>query len=79
MEYNSLLDKHPDHKKEMANMKRQLKIKLEQLEEELTSKAATASTVRNRLAYKMRDELKESCPEKYLITTREGRTVENSI
>ena len=43
-----LLDKHPHEKKEMASIKRQLKSeekKLEQLEEELTAKAATASSV----------------------------------
>ena len=61
-------------------MKKQLKSeerKLLQLEEELTSKAATASSVQNRFAYKMRGALVESCPEKYLITTTDGSTVKN--
>lgn len=42
VEYCHLLDKHPDDKKEMASIRRQLKSKekkLEQLEEELTAKA----------------------------------------
>ena len=80
VEYCNLLDKHPDEKKEMASIKRQLKSeekKLEQLEEELTAKAATASSVQNRFSYKMRASLIESCPEKYLSTTTDGRTVEN--
>ena len=80
VEYCNLLDKHPDEKKEMANIKRQLKSeekKLEQLEEELRAKAATASSVQNRFSYKMRASLIESCPEKYLSTTTDGRTVEN--
>ena len=80
VEYCNLLDKHPDEKKEMASIKRQLKSeekKLEQLEEELTAKAATASSVQNRFSYKMRASLIDSCPEKYLSTTTDGRTVEN--
>ena len=78
--YCNLLEKHPDEKKEMASIKRQLKSeekKLEQLEEELTAKAATASSVQNRFSYKMRASLIDSCPEKYLSTTTDGRTVEN--
>lgn len=80
MAYCNLLDKHPEEKKEMASIKRQLKSeekKLEQLEEELAAKAATASSVQNRFSYKMRASLIESCPEKYLSTTTDGRTVEN--
>ena len=80
MQYCNLLDKHPDEKKQIASMKKQLKSeerKLVQLEEELTSKAAAASSVQNHFAYKMRGVLVESCPEKYLITTTDGRTVEN--
>ena len=50
---------------------------LEQLEEELTAKAATASSVLNRFSSKMRATLIESCPEKYLSTTTDGRNVEN--
>ena len=78
--YCNLLEKHPDEKKEMASIKRQLKSeekKLEQLEEELTAKAATASSVQNRFSYKMQASLIDSCPEKYLSTTTDGRTVEN--
>jgi len=80
VEYCHLLDKHPDEKKEMASIRRQLKSeekKLEQLQEELTAKAATASSIQNRFSYKMRASLIESCPAKYLSTTTDGRTVEN--
>lgn len=78
--YCNLLDKHPDEKKEMASIKRQLKSeekKLDQLEEELTAKAATASSVQNRFSYKMRASFIESCPEKYLSITTDRGTVEN--
>lgn len=51
--------------------------KPEQLEEEITAKAATASSVQNRFSYKMRASLIESCPAKYLSTTTDKRTVEN--
>ena len=47
------------------------------LEEELTATAATASSVQNRFFYKMQASLIESCPEKNLNTTTDGRTVEN--
>ena len=49
------------------------------LEEELTATAATASSVQNRFFYKMQASLIESCPEKNLNTTTDGRTAETGM
>ena len=61
-------------------MKKQLKVeegKLARLEEELQAKVAAAASVQNRFLYKFRDMLIDSCPETYVITTKDGRSVEN--
>ena len=60
-------------------MEKQLKVeegKLARLEEELQAKAAAAASVQNRFSYKVRDMVIDSCPETYLITTKDGRSVE---
>lgn len=79
-QYCNLLEKHPDEKKNLENMKKQLKVeegKLARLEEELQEKAVAAASVQNRFSYKVRDMLIDNCPERYLITTKDGRSVEN--
>ncbi|KAJ7380850.1 hypothetical protein OS493_007243 [Desmophyllum pertusum] len=61
-------------------MKKGLKTKedkLARLKEEMEAKAATAGSIQNRFSYKVRDMLINSCPDKYLLTTKQGNSIEN--
>ena len=61
-------------------MKKELKSeedKLARLKEEMEAKTATAYSIQNGFSYKVRDMLINSCPDKYLITTKEGKSIEN--
>ena len=47
------------------------------MKEDMNAKAATATSIKNRFSYKVRAILIDSFLEKYLVTTKEGRSVEN--